>query len=299
MREMAKMLLQLENVSKRYLRHTVVQDISFSIFEGQSLAILGKNGSGKSTILKIILGLSKATNGLVRQLRGDKLKIGYIPEQFPKNLRFTPDEYLYHLGKIQGLSSYYLQKRIPQLISQFQLDAVKNLWIHHLSKGMRQKVGIMQAILHEPDILVLDEPLSGLDMTTQQHLIEQILSLKKSGVAIIFTCHEMDLLRKVADRAIILEDKKIKEDFMLQEEIDDYMIIECRWHDSKACDLLRDVDGVTEYISLTEDVWRIQVVPSYSDRLIAQLLCWGASICSVTKHEDDHYEHKINEIFQT
>lgn len=296
---MPEKLLELENICKKYSDKLVLEAISLTIVQGQTLAILGKNGSGKSTLLKIIMGLSKATQGSVKQVNGRQLKIGYIPEQFPKNLRFTPNEYLRHMGSIQGLTPSYLRRQIPHLISQFELAEAANRLLRNLSKGMRQKVGIMQAVLHEPDLLVLDEPLSGLDITTQKHLTELLLGFKKRGMAIVFTSHEMDLLQQAADRAIILEDNRIKEDFLLHADQKEYMVVEFRWDKEQTWDLLQGLEGLEEFCDLGNNIWRVRVQPEYCDQLLSRSLAFGASIRRVYEQDRNNWRKKVQAIFKS
>lgn len=154
-------LITLENVSKIYGNKCVLDNINLKTVRGQNLAIIGDNGTGKSTLLRIIAGLSSLSSGKrILCTNGDKLKIGYVPDRFPK-LNFTQYEYIYYMGKIEGFSQTYIDKCSSELFQTFNTDLMKDTRIKYLSKGTIQKVAAIQAFMSKPDILLLDEPLIG------------------------------------------------------------------------------------------------------------------------------------------
>ncbi|WP_052712580.1 ATP-binding cassette domain-containing protein [Clostridium scatologenes] len=154
-------LITLENVSKIYGNKCVLDNINLKIVRGQNLAIIGDNGTGKSTLLRIIAGLSSLSSGKrILCTNGDKLKIGYVPDRFPK-LNFTPYEYIYYMAKLEGFSQTYIDKCSSELFQTFNIDLMKDTRIKYLSKGTIQKVAVIQAFMSKPDILLLDEPLIG------------------------------------------------------------------------------------------------------------------------------------------
>ncbi|KYG39449.1 ABC transporter ATP-binding protein [Bacillus gaemokensis] len=207
------MLLELKEITKKYDKQLILENIHLSIPKGQTVAIIGGNGTGKSTLLKMIAGFIAPTAGTIeKQL---DMKIGYVPEHFPEDIRFTLEDYLYHLGRIQGLSKEYLQNKIPSLLETFHLQHAHHSIIRNFSKGMKQKTGIIQALLSAVDLLVLDEPLSGLDPNSQQELEHILLTLKEQGLTILFTCHEKQLLENFADRIVTLANHTITADKLL------------------------------------------------------------------------------------
>ncbi|WP_342442843.1 ABC transporter ATP-binding protein [Lysinibacillus sp. FSL K6-0057] len=204
------MLLAVQNITKQYRGTTILESVSFSIHYNQITAILGKNGSGKSTLLKIIAGLITPDSGSLIPSK-HPLKIGYVPEVSPSHILFTPREYLEHMGQICGMGKQELLSRINYLLELFHLEDVQDTRIAHFSKGMRQKMMITQAMLNETDLLILDEPLSGLDLKTQSELEQTLLSLKQQGMTILLTCHETKLLDHVVDTTLMIENKEVKE----------------------------------------------------------------------------------------
>lgn len=182
-------LVELENISKVYRNINVLRNISLTIDKNQIITFLGGNGVGKSTILRIIAGIERPSSGKVNY-HNKNIKIGYVPERFPKLIRFTPSEYLNYIGKISEIPGALLNKTIADFLHRFQLEELNNQWIMNLSKGNIPKVGIIQAILQKPELLILDEPISGLDFHAQQELLTIMKELKKEGTTILLTYHE-------------------------------------------------------------------------------------------------------------
>lgn len=203
-------LLELNGVHKRFGKMAVLQNISWSLSRGECVAIIGSNGAGKSTLLHIIAGLAIPSDGS-RVEQAKPIRIGYVPERFPA-LRFRPSEYLHHMAGIQGLDKQEATKRIDAMLNVFQLQDTK---MTLCSKGMLQKVNVMQALLRHPDILVLDEPLSGLDESSQLEMIGILSEIKRQGTAIVMSVHEPLLIASLADRVTQLKLGRIERDGIL------------------------------------------------------------------------------------
>lgn len=200
--------MELRNITKYYRNKLVLENVSLSIHKRQIIALVGKNGSGKSTLLKIIGGLTKPDSGEVYKL-ASPLKMGYVPEITPSHIPFTLEEYLIHMGKIRGMDKQHLRQRIDCLLEMFHLQEERRIAIAELSKGMKQKVIIMQSMIEETDFLILDEPLSGLDPKAQSDMETILLSLKQRGLSIIFTCHETKLIENLVDRLLFIKNHQI------------------------------------------------------------------------------------------
>ncbi|HWI48780.1 MAG TPA: ABC transporter ATP-binding protein [Rummeliibacillus sp.] len=202
-------IIELQNVTKSFKNKSVLEGVSLSIPSSQVTAIVGKNGSGKSTLLKMIGGLTKPDSGQILFRNGEPVRIGYVPEVTPVVIPFTPAEYLTHMGTIRGLQKEWLQQRINTLLKIFHMEDDRNNRIVHFSKGMKQKVTIMQAMLEETDLLIMDEPLSGLDLKAQSEMEELLVSLKERNISVILTCHETKLLEKVVDQILVIHQRQI------------------------------------------------------------------------------------------
>ena len=203
-------LVELKNISKVYTNKNVLHNISLTINKKQIISFLGGNGTGKSTLLRMIAGIEQPSAGKINY-PDDNIKIGYVPERFPKDIRFTPGEYLFYVGKMSGISRDYLTIGIDDLLHRFQLDGLKNRRIMELSKGNIQKIGLIQAILQRPNLLILDEPLSGLDSEAQKELVKIISELKQQGTAILLTYHESAIFESIAENTFYLRNGTISE----------------------------------------------------------------------------------------
>ncbi|MGG3279622.1 ABC transporter ATP-binding protein [Paenibacillus solani] len=206
-------LLELKGVLKRFGKIVVLHNIDWSIARGECVAITGSNGAGKSTLLHMIAGLAFPSEGS-RIESVAPLRVGYVPERFPA-LRFRPSEYLGYIARIQGMDKQEARKRIQAMLNLFQLQ---DILMSLCSKGMLQKVNIMQALLRQPDLLVLDEPLSGLDESSQMEMIGILREVKRQGTAITMSVHEPLLITSLADRETRLRLGRIQRDGMLENE---------------------------------------------------------------------------------
>ena len=190
-------MITLNHIVKVYDKKVILNDVNLAIEKGQSIAFTGHNGCGKSTLLKIIAGLVRPTEGTVCLEKGNR--IHYVPEHFPK-MNMTVVQYLTYMGKLEKQSCTELATRIHGLAEEFFISHMLNIPMKHLSKGSLQKIGVIQAMLSEPDILLLDEPLSGLDVMSQQVFIRKIKEMQKHNVTIMMSCHEPFLVDAIADQ---------------------------------------------------------------------------------------------------
>lgn len=180
-------MLRLEAVSKRYGRAApVLTGVDLELTAGQVVAIKGGNGSGKSTLLRIVVGLSSPSTGIVT---GRPESIGYVPERFPPDERLSAAAYLLHMGRIRGLTTRVASRRAARLCDRLGLIGDASAPLQRLSKGNAQKVAVAQALLVAPQLLVLDEPWSGLDSTAHGVLNELVTEAAGSGAAVLFTDH--------------------------------------------------------------------------------------------------------------
>jgi ABC-2 type transport system ATP-binding protein len=204
--------LDVSHLTKRYDAVRAVDDVSFTIDPGEILGYLGPNGSGKSTTINIIVGLLDATSGSVslfnRRLNDDpetyKQRIGYVPEEPHLYTYLTAGEYLALVGGLRGIPKAELDAKISSLLRLFGLWDSRYSAMAAFSKGMRQRVLLSAALLHSPDLLVLDEPFSGLDVNAA-FLFRTLLRLfVEDGRMILFSSHRLDIVEKICSRAVIL-----------------------------------------------------------------------------------------------
>jgi ABC-type multidrug transport system ATPase subunit len=205
---MPQSIIQIEHISKCFHKKTVLNDITLSINKGDSIAFLGNNGSGKSTLLKIISGLMTVSSGEIKYSK--ELKFQYIPEHFPK-MNLTAKEYILHMGHIEGLTDRDLEEKMNHLFQAFFMENMINIPMKHLSKGTLQKVGVIQALLDKPDVILLDEPLSGQDIKSQKQFISSMKEWNKAGITILMSCHELFLVNQLSNQIYELKNGALEE----------------------------------------------------------------------------------------
>jgi len=277
----AASLLVLQNLCKYYGKHVVLSSVDLKIDRGETIILRGNNGSGKSTLLKIIAGLVAPTSG-ERAARNPKLVIGYTPDHLPK-LKMTSNEYLTHMGNIAGMPAAKLKARLRELHGLFSLEELATPMIY-FSKGMLQKVNLMQATLRMPDLLVLDEPLSGLDVESAEHLVKALKHLADQGTAIAAAVHEPHLGRQLGGRTYW-----IRQGRLVQEDIEEPLVQEayyelvCELHASAHQALMSQFAGVDW--TTRDGGYQYMLLESMLRDFLVELLKHGGIIWSVHRKE--------------
>lgn len=212
-------MIEVSHLTKRFGDFTAVDDVSFSLAPGEILGFLGPNGAGKSTTMKMLTGFLAATEGTVSiwgcDINNDRLSaqshIGYLPEGAPAYDEMTPLGYLKFIAGARGLSGVSLDSAVLRAVKTMSLETVLNQRIETLSKGFKRRVGMAQAILHDPDVLILDEPTDGLDPNQKHQVREMIKGLSKDKIVIIST-HILEEVSAVCNRVMVLAGGKIVSD---------------------------------------------------------------------------------------
>lgn len=210
-------MLEARSLTKYYSAIPAVRDVSFALQPGGVLGLLGPNGSGKSTTVSILSGLLEPSGGTVlldgHDVRNDllayKARIGYVPEEAVVYTYLTGPEYLSLVGHLRGIPSRTLRARIDGFLSLFNLKDDSHAPLSAYSKGMRQKILISAALLHDPAIVILDEPNSGLDITTTLVLRSLVQTLASEGRMIIYSSHLLESVERIATDVIILNDGRV------------------------------------------------------------------------------------------
>ena len=213
-------MLELRGVSKRFSGIVAVDGASFTVRKGEVTGYLGPNGSGKSTTMKMITGLVEMTSGEIlfdgiridRDPIAHKRRMGYVPEEPHLYPHLSGLEFLTMVGQLRGLDRRPTAERIDGLLHLFSLHGDRHVVISSYSKGMRQKVLLAAALLHNPDLILLDEPFSGLDVATGLVLRSLIQELAARGKVILFSSHELETVERVCSRVVILHRGKVVAD---------------------------------------------------------------------------------------
>jgi ABC-2 type transport system ATP-binding protein len=213
-------ILEVRNVSKRYRTIPAVQNVSFTLAPGEVLGYLGPNGSGKSTTVKMITGLIEPSDGEIlfrgRNIHGDlsgfRANLGYVPEEAQVYTHLSGLEYLQLVGRLRGMEEKLLEAKARALLQLFSLESSQYSAISDYSKGMKQRVLLSAALLHNPQLLIFDEPLSGLDAVTARLFKDLLILLAREGKAILYISHVLEVVERVCDRVIILSKGKVVAD---------------------------------------------------------------------------------------
>lgn len=213
-------VIQVNNLKKNYGNKQVLQGIDMQIHAGEIIGYLGSNGAGKSTTVKILCGILHQFEGEIRILGQDlrkdetalKHRIGYIPENAILYEPLTPLEYLEFIGNLYGLPSETARQKSKDLLQLFEMASQADKRIAGFSKGMKQKIHIISALLHNPDLLFMDEPLNGLDANSVIIVKEMVTQLAREGRTIFYCSHLMDIVEKISSRIILLDNGRIAAD---------------------------------------------------------------------------------------
>jgi ABC-2 type transport system ATP-binding protein len=213
-------MLELRNVSKRFSGIPAVDNVSFSARPGEVTGYLGPNGSGKSTTMKMITGLIEKSAGHIlfdgKPIEGDliayKRRMGYVPEEPYLYTHLSAIEYLTMVAQLRDLPAKESSQRIDGMLRLFSLHDDRYASISGYSKGMRQKVLLIAALMHNPQLILLDEPFSGLDVASSLVLRSLIQELAARGKVVLFSSHELDTVERICSRAVILHHGKLVAD---------------------------------------------------------------------------------------
>ncbi|MET0661261.1 MAG: ABC transporter ATP-binding protein [Steroidobacteraceae bacterium] len=212
-------MIEISHLTKRYGALTAVDDISFNVSSGEVLGFLGPNGAGKSTTMKMITGFLAPTSGKVRVAGYDVVEapiaakrcMGYLPEGAPSYPEMTVETFLNFIADVRGLTTQQRKARLDEVIERLALAPVLPQVIETLSKGFKRRVGLAQAILHDPRVLILDEPTDGLD-PNQKHEVRTLINAMASDKIIVISTHILEEVAAVCNRAIIIAGGKLLAD---------------------------------------------------------------------------------------
>ncbi len=214
---MTSNIIEIQNVSKSYAAHQALKDISISVPRGSIYGLLGPNGAGKTSLIRIITQITGADSGTVL-FNGEKLqpdhtaRIGYLPEERGLYRKMEVGEQLIYFAQLKGLKRYDAIQKLNFWIERFEIKSWWNKKVEELSKGMQQKIQFIATVLHEPELIILDEPFSGFDPINANIVTAEILRLKENGCSIIFSTHRMESVEQLCDYiALIHQSKKVME----------------------------------------------------------------------------------------
>ena len=285
-------MLSVQNLNKSFKQTKVLKNISFEVRKGEIMAILGPNGAGKSTTIRNIMGIMYPDEGTITFQNHQDIprnKIGYLPEERGLYSNVKVMDILLYLAELKDYPLKKAKERALEYLKKFELEGKENVSVEELSKGMGQKVQFIASIIHEPELLILDEPFSGLDPVSQEIFKQEIRKLAENGTAILLSSHQMNLVEEMADRLFMIHRGQKVIYGTMDEVKTKYANFKCTirgQNDQSILEKLPKVqrieqDGTTSLLYLTKDVRPATWVKSLPDNLdINELI-----IDRITLHE--------------
>ncbi len=273
-------LIEVRHLTKRFGPITAVDDISFTVAQGEVLGFLGPNGAGKSTTMKMITGFLAPTGGTALICGADittapiaaKRRIGYLPEGAPTYPDMTPASFLGFIAGIRGFRGAEARRRIDLAVARTALAAVLDQPIETLSKGFKRRVGLAQALLHDPDVLILDEPTDGLD-PNQKHEVRQLIAAMAPQKAIIISTHILEEVDAVCSRAIVIAGGRL-----LVDAAPSALEARSRHHNAVRLALMREEAGAAQALAHLPGVASIEEIEDEEGPALMIFPRGGASI---------------------
>lgn len=281
---MSESLIHARGLTKTYGDFVAVDGIDFDVAKGESFGFLGPNGAGKSTTMRIIGATSVRTSGTLTILGKDpevngpqiRAHLGVVPQQDNLDMELTVSENIFIYGRYFGLSSSFINKKIPELLEFAQLEEKKDVKVQALSGGMKRRLTIARSLVSEPDILMLDEPTTGLDPQARHILWDRLFRLKEQGVTLLITTHYMDEAEQLCDRLIVMDKGKIMAENSPAQLIRDYStkeVLEVRFGSDRNQGMVEILRPLAERIEVLPD--RILLYAEDGESLLEQIAAKG------------------------
>jgi lipooligosaccharide transport system ATP-binding protein len=281
---MTESLIHARGLTKTYGDFVAVDGIDFDVAKGESFGLLGPNGAGKSTTMRIIGATSVRTSGALTILGKDPEKngpqirahLGVVPQQDNLDVELTVSENIFIYGRYFGLSSSFINKKIPELLEFAQLEEKKDVKVQALSGGMKRRLTIARSLVSEPDILMLDEPTTGLDPQARHILWDRLFRLKEQGVTLIITTHYMDEAEQLCDRLVVMDKGKIMAENSPAQLIKDYStkeVLEVRFGSDRNQEMVEVLRPLAERIEVLPD--RILLYAENGEQILERIAAKG------------------------
>jgi lipooligosaccharide transport system ATP-binding protein len=261
---MSSPLITARGLTKKFDEFVAVDEIDFDVARGESFGLLGPNGAGKSTTMRIIGATSQRTSGDLTILGMDPEKfgpqirahLGVVPQQDNLDMNLSVSENLYIYGRYFGLSRKFLKTKIEELLEFAQLQEKRNAKVESLSGGMKRRLTIARGLVSEPEILMLDEPTTGLDPQARHILWDRLFRLKEQGVTLVITTHFMDEAEQLCDRLVVMDKGKIMAEGSPAQLIKDYStkeVLEIRFGSERNSEMADQLRGMCDRIEELPD----------------------------------------------
>ncbi|MET1257111.1 ABC transporter ATP-binding protein [Aliikangiella maris] len=291
------MQINIINATKKYTSVTAVKNVSFNVNQGEIVALLGTNGAGKSSIVRMLVGLTKPDSGTIEIIHQDsnfssvpKAYLGYLPEERGLFLDRTVQDNILYFAKLRGLSNKSITEKLHYWLERFMLSDKLKEEVKSLSKGNQQKVQLITAIFHEPKVLILDEPFSGLDPINQEFLIEVIKEFKNKGMTILLSAHQMNLVERLVDKVILMNSGEIIlegtiADVHAQLQSGKRLIV--RFSSNVDTIQLNSLDGIMSYKMISDNEYQLAISEEVSLNCVIDKIMHLGTILEI---KSDHFD---------
>ncbi|MEC1734806.1 ABC transporter ATP-binding protein [Bacillus mojavensis] len=283
-------MLQAENIKKAYGKKTIVKGISFSLKKGESFGLLGPNGAGKSTTISMISGLMPLDGGEItvggyvigKETNKAKQKIGIVPQEIALYPTLTAQENLVFWGKMYGLTHGEAKKRSAEVLEYVGLTERAKEKIETFSGGMKRRINIGAALMHKPELLIMDEPTVGIDPQSRNHILETVKQLNETGMTVIYTSHYMEEVEYLCDRIGIIDQGEMiaigtKTDLCSRLGGDTIIQMTVSGADEGFLSAVRSLAHVNE-VTVNESELKIEVAAAHHEKVITSLLTEAAAL---------------------
>jgi lipooligosaccharide transport system ATP-binding protein len=277
-------MIVAKNLSKSYGDFVAVDGVNFTVTRGESFGLLGPNGAGKSTTMKLISSVSRRTSGELTILGKDPDKfgpeirahLGVVPQKDMLDRELNSAENLYTYGRYFGLSRKFLKPKVDELLAFAQLEEKRNEKVESLSGGMQRRLAIARGLVNEPEVLLLDEPTTGLDPQARHILWDRLFRLKEQGVTLVLTTHYMDEAEQLCDRLIVMDKGKIMAEGSPAALIQEYSskeVVEVRFGTDKNSQYAEALKALADRIEVLPD--RILVYAQNGEQTLEKIIAQG------------------------
>ena len=273
-------LIEVNTLVKKFKDFTAVDGVTFSVAQGESFGLLGPNGAGKSSTMRILGATSQRTSGDVQilgkdpELHGPQIRahLGVVPQQDNLDEELTCAENLYIYGRYFGLPKKLVTQKLDELLEFAQLTEKKNAKVNSLSGGMKRRLTIARALVSDPDILMLDEPTTGLDPQARHILWDRLFRLKEKGVTLLITTHHMDEAEQLCDRLIVMDNGKIMAEGSPSGLIKEYSskeVLEVRFGSDRNAQMVEKLNNLSDRLEVLPD--RLLMYTESGEELLAKI----------------------------
>ena len=280
----AGIMISAKNLTKTFGSFVAVDGVNFEVKRGEAFGLLGPNGAGKSTTMRMIAATSKRSTGELEILGKDpnthgpeiRAHLGVVPQQDNLDRELKVWENLFVYGRYFGLTRKFLKAKIEELIDFAQLEEKRNSKTEELSGGMKRRLTIARALVNEPDILMLDEPTTGLDPQARHVLWDRLFRLKEQGVTLVITTHYMDEAEQLCDRLVVMDKGKIMAEGSPAQLIKDYSsreVLEVRFGSSLNSEVSKKLSGMGDRMEVLPD--RILIYTENGEKILEQITKLG------------------------